>query len=198
MKKHLFAALLLGTTACSGPTTSQEPASVSAAKKDKAPAQAVRQFLNWYSVHMDSLAAISLVALDETASDSLEHFVADYKAIDHWLSMVQHSHSVSPQYLHHWRTHFHNYADTLRLQAQGGPPIGFDYDFIMLSQEPDTKAADLRVGTYTTTFTKDNRATVQARGPRHDTWQEGLDFSLSKTSDNQWRIDSIGNASKTF
>jgi len=147
---------------------------------------------------MDSLAAINFVSLNETAPDSMESFVADYQAMEQWLTMVRRSNKVSLNYLNHWRTHFHRYADTLRLHPQGGPPEGFNYDFIMLSQEPDTDAADLQAGTFTVERQQANRVLVQARGPRHNGWQVGLDFVLIRTPENHWLIDSISNTGSTF
>jgi hypothetical protein len=190
MRSLVFGALLAAIASCGSPvaenkTTREAPA----AGTD--PARTAREFVEWYTGKMDSLNAIYLVSLDASKPDSLEHFVADYKAIYRWMAMVQRSNKVSPAYLAYWRTHCHNYADTLRLNPQGGPPYGFDYEFLMLSQEPDTRAAELKAGTFTVASRSGNRARVQARGPQHDGWREGLDFTLSQYPNRGWLIDSI-------
>jgi hypothetical protein len=198
MRNLVLGALLVVVASCGSPAAEQKMTRAAPSAAGADPARTAREFVEWYAGKMDSLSAIHLVSLDASKPDSLEHFVADYKAIDQWLAMVQRSHKVSPAYLAYWRTHCYNYADTLRLAARGGPPYGFDYEFLMLSQEPDTRAAELKAGTFTVAGQSGNRARVQARGPQHEGWREGLDFSLSQYPDRGWLIDSIRVPSETL
>ena len=72
-----------------------------------------------------------------------------------------------------------------------GPPEGFSYDLLMLSQEPDERLSELQAGIFTTQLNGPGKAAVLARGPQHEGWREGLDFQLSKTAAGKWLIDSI-------
>lgn len=202
----LYAVLLGGAAACNGPasepetTAATKPAlSSSAATPDtsSAPVQTVRRFVKWYAKNWESLPQDFI--LNANGQDSTKFYAVNFPGTEQWLKALQQSGTVAPVYLTSWRTYFRRYDDTLRLNPQNdGPPAGFDYDFLMLSQEPDTKVADLQVGTCTVVHQQPGHAKVEARGPRHETWQEGLDFDLSQQADGRWLIDRIDNAPSTF
>ncbi|TGE29265.1 hypothetical protein [Hymenobacter metallicola] len=204
MKQLAYALLLTGVAACNGPASAPEtaappqasppPAASTKPDTSSAPAQTVRRFIKWYARNGESLPGNFV--LNDDGLDSTKFYTVNFPGTEEWLTAVQQSGTVSAAYLNGWRAYFRSYADTLRLHPQNdGPPAGFDYDLLMLSQEPDTKVAELQVGTCTVVQQQPGHAKVQARGPRHENWQEGLNFELSQGQDGRWLIDRIDNDS---
>lgn len=156
------------------------------------PDETVRKFLSWYVTNHDRLPGDFVENV--LSQDSTKFYSVNIAGTEKWLTAVQRSGYFSKVYLQDWRNYFQQYADTLRLLKQNdGPPRGFEYDFLLLSQEPDTRVAELQQGTFTAKFPKPNRALVEMRGPQRDGWREGLKFTLSKDNTGQWLIDSIAN-----
>ncbi|UOQ50838.1 hypothetical protein [Hymenobacter cellulosivorans] len=197
MSKILSLLVLTAVFSCNGPTQPPEtaapaatPPRAAAADTATGPVRTARRYVSWYAAHYKDLS--NGFILNDDGQDSTKFYTVDFPDTEDWLRRVQSSGTVSAVYLAGWRTYFRRYDDTLRLHPQNdGPPAGFDYDFLMLSQEPDTKVADLQVGTFTMTRRQGSYAHVQARGPKHETWQEGLDFDLTQQADGRWLIDKV-------
>ncbi|PJJ59822.1 hypothetical protein [Hymenobacter chitinivorans] len=196
MKQRLFLLLLAATAACSTPATDQpetaaplQPAAKPAAT-EAAPAQTARRFVGWYIQNAEKLPADFV--LNSDAQDSTKFYAVNVPGTEDWLRAVQQSGTVSEAYLSDWRAYFRRYDDTLRLHPQNdGPAAGFDYDFLMLSQEPEENAADLQKGQFVVTRQQGRHAQVQARGPKHETYIVSLDFDLTQQADGRWLIDKI-------
>ncbi|MCB2407961.1 hypothetical protein [Hymenobacter lucidus] len=206
MNRFCYLALMVAA-GCNSPSTAPEASTLPAAPATKpaatvpadtaGPARTARRFVSWYATHQKELS--NGLVLNDDGLDSTKFYSVDFPDTENWLRKVAGSGTVSPAYLDGWRAYFRSYDDTLRLHPQNdGPPAGFDHDLLMLSQEPDTKVADLQVGTVTVTSRQGNRAQVQARGPRHEAWQEGLNFEMSRSADGRWLIDRIDNGSDAF
>ncbi len=154
------------------------------------PEKTVRAFLAWYTSHQATLPAGFVDHAD--GQDTTKNYSVNVESTEAWVAEVRLSGVVSAAYLRHWRAYFHQYADTLRLHKQhDGPPAGFDYDFLMLSQEPQEKVAELKAGTFTTQILAPRQATVTVLGPQHDGWREGMEFKLSQTPSAKWLIDEM-------
>jgi len=199
LKILVFAAFALGLLSCSNDSTTQpdglllvrvaeRPATRQAAITS--PEKTVRAFLAWYANHQ---ATLPTDFVDHTnGQDTTKGYAVNVEGTEKWLAEVRRSDVVSAAYLQHWRTYFRQYADTLRLHKQyDGPPAGFDYDFLMLSQEPAQKVDELRAGTFVTQLTTARQATVTVLGPQHDGWREGMKFKLSQASSGEWLIDEM-------
>lgn len=194
--------LLLFLAACGEPApqaeTSREPPrtvpSTQAPEAAPGPAYTVRQYLNWYNSHQNNLPGDFI--LNSDGQDTTKFYAVNFSATERWLAAVRQSGLVSETYLNRWRTHFQQYADSLQLHPQNdGPAAGFDYDFLMLSQEPDAQVADLLSGTTALAWNRGSQALVQARGPRHGGgWQFGLNFMLIQDSGGRWLIDGVSQA----
>lgn len=199
MKQLLYVLLLAATAACSTPAPDQaetaasappQPTAKVAAPAEAAPAQTVRRFVSWYIQNTESLPGHFL--LNDDGQDTTKFYAVDFPGTEAWLQAVQQSGTVSDVYLNQWRAYFRRADDTLRLHPQNdGPPAGFDYDFLMLSQEADEMAADLRIGTFTVVRQQGPRAHVQAQGPKHESYYAALEFDLTRQADGRWLIDKI-------
>ncbi|WP_460585369.1 hypothetical protein [Hymenobacter arcticus] len=186
---------MAGLLGCSSPATQQaaqpaKPVAASPAQPATAPELAVKDYLQWYAAHHDEFNADFITG---GGLDSTTFYAVDMSAADDWLARLSQSKHFSAAYVQGWRDYIGSYADTLRRRPQNdGPPEGFSYDLLMLSQEADTRLEELQKGTMLTSYaaTKDS-ATVQARGQQHEGWREGLDFTLSQNPAGKWLIDSI-------
>jgi hypothetical protein len=162
----------------------------SALSTASSPEKTVREYLNWYSNNQDKLPRNFVTEF--RSHDTSDYYTVDFRVTEKWLGTLRNSNLLSNKYLQHWRTYFKQYADTLEVHHQNdGPAIGFDYDFLMLSQEPDTRVAELLAGTYTTKLISGTSAEVVALGPQHDGWREGMTFVLSKSATEEWLIDTM-------
>jgi hypothetical protein len=163
---------------------------LSAVPAASSPEKTVREYLRWYSANYNKLPTNFILRPD--GKDTTGYYAVDLQVTENWLVAVRNSGVLSDAYLQNWRTYFKQYADTLRLHPQNdGPPRGFEYDFLMLSQEADNKVAELQAGTFTTKLVSDTRATVAALGPQHEGWREGMTFTLSKSATGEWLIDTM-------
>lgn len=189
--------VMAGLLSCSSPTTQQaakpakpaKPVAASAAQPATAPELAVKDYLDWYATHHDEFNANFITG---GGLDSTSFYAVDMAAADDWLTRLAQSKHFSATYVQNWRSYIDSYADTLRRHPQNdGPPEGFSYDLLMLSQEADTRLEELQKGTMLTSYAAKDSATVRARGAQHEGWREGLNFGLFKNSAGKWLIDSI-------
>lgn len=202
MRMNRFvAALGLALAACGSPSapsekempTSSNATAVAEPSSATEPVAVVRQYLQWSKDHEDRLPHDFIVNGD--GHDSTQFYAVNFPGTEEWLAAVKQSNLVSEAYLDKWRAYFRQYNDTLRLHPQyDGVPPGFEYEFLTLSQDPETQVAELLMGTFTLMQRSGAQVQVQARGPHHDDWQAGLDFVLSKGPDGRWMIDTIAPA----
>lgn len=165
--------------------------SVAQAGRAKAtPENTVRTFLSWCTQNHASLPNNFIDHAD--GQDTTQSYQVNYTATENWLAAVSRSHAVSPKYLQHWRAYFRQWGDTLQRRPQhDGPPAGFDYDFLVLSQEPEEELAELRAGTYAAKHLASGQVLVTVLGPQHDGWRAGREFRLSPALGGQWLIDEM-------
>ena len=197
MRKLYPVLVVAGLLGCSAPATQQpahptgaaKPATAAPAQPATAPELAVLDYLNWYAAHHNEFNADFITG---GGLDTTSFYAVDMPAAEDWLARLRQSKHFSASYVQSWREYIGAYADTLRRHPQNdGPPEGFSYDLLMLSQEADTRLEELQKGTFSTRYAGKDSATVQARGVQHEGWREGLDFTLSKNPTDKWLIDSI-------
>jgi hypothetical protein len=191
MRKLYSLLLAAGLLSCSTSPTEQ-PATATraaAAKLATAPEQAVKAYLNWYATHHEEF---NPNFIEGGGEDTTSFYAVDQTVAEDWLTRLHQSGHFSTAYVQRWRSYIQSYADTLQKHPQNdGPPEGFSYDLLMLSQEPDTRLTELQKGTFSTRYAGPTSATVRARGTQHEGWREGLDFALTKNTSGKWLIDSI-------
>jgi hypothetical protein len=206
MSRYTFGLLLFLVAACNSPASESEKkvpdlsagsATLEISGDENQPVRTVRQYLRWCATHQNTLPNDFI--LNGDGQDTTKFYAVNFSGTESWLMAVQNSGLVSEMYLNGWRAHFRQYADSLRLHPQNdGPPAGFEFDFLTLSQEPDEQVAELLSGTATVTEASAMQAVVQTRGPRHEGWQAGLDFELNKDANGRWLIDKISPAESGF
>lgn len=113
----------------------------SRATSDAQPAgQAVVAFLRWYKAHLQDANRFPLV--NQRAG---KPYSVNLKNGERYLAYLKSSHLLTDTYLNQWRTYFAERNAGFRLSPQDeGPPDGFEYDLVMLTQDVDKQLASLK------------------------------------------------------
>lgn len=174
-------------------------ATVTAPVQHAAPAaeEVARNLIKWYALNMEKLPADFIVNAD--GADTTKFYAVNFPGTEAWLTSLKVSGCFSDAYLNAWRTYFRQQNDSLRIHPQNdGPPAGFEYDFILYSQEADSKIQDLQTGRFSSTLSDMTHALVEVMGHPYSTEgghrQEGLLLKISQTKDGRWIIDDISNS----
>lgn len=90
-------------------------------------------FFDWYKANMNRLAQIHMVNQVEGTPYSV-----DKAGCEQFLDELRKSGLVTEGYLSGHRADFQRYQQQFEAEPQTeGPPMGFDMDLVMMSQEPD-------------------------------------------------------------
>ncbi len=144
--------------------------------------QAVVLFLHWYKTHMQAVNRYPLVRQLPGKPYSV-----NLKNGEHYLAILKSSRLLTDGYLDQWRTYFRERNEGFRLKPQDeGPPDGFEYDLVMLTQDVDKQLAALKSLKINRVNVVKNRATVTL------TLLGAYEFRLVHQN-GQWRIDGILN-----
>ncbi len=101
--------------------------------------QTVLLFLNWYKTHIQRVSQIPLV--NQQAG---KPYSVNLKNGERYLTYLKSSNLLTNAYLNRWRTFFKERNDGFRMSPQHeGPPVGFDYDLVLLNQDVDQQLASL-------------------------------------------------------
>ncbi|MDB5241708.1 MAG: hypothetical protein JWP57_2333 [Spirosoma sp.] len=96
-------------------------------------------FLTWYKNHMQLANQIKLV--NQQAG---KPYSVNLKNGERYLTYLKSSHLLTDTYLNGWRLFFKERQEGFRLNPQTeGPPTGFDYDLVMLTQDVNQQLASL-------------------------------------------------------
>ncbi|MEJ7586779.1 MAG: hypothetical protein WKI04_04380 [Ferruginibacter sp.] len=103
-------------------------------KNDPVPAQKViTQFLQWYKINLHKANSFPLLK-----KDSAGNYMVNRKAVTGYLNFIKSSKCISPRYIAHWQTYFDDKATELKEHLlQSDMPEGFDFDFVLITQEPE-------------------------------------------------------------
>ncbi|MBN8825367.1 MULTISPECIES: hypothetical protein [unclassified Spirosoma] len=146
--------------------------------------QAVVDFLHWYKANLLSISKIYLV--DQKPG---KPYAVNFKHTERYLSSLKSSQLLTDSYLAEWRTYFKQRQEGFQLSPQNeGPPTGFEYDLVMLSQDVDAQMDSLKTLKIRSVKVNGNRATVKFF------LLEDYEFRLIKIN-NRWLINEILNLS---
>ncbi len=139
-------------------------------------------FLTWYKTQLPALSRILLVNQSPGKPYSV-----NLKNGEQYLVYLKSSHLLTNTYLNEWRTFFKERDAGFRFSPQSeGPPTGFEYDLVMLSQEVDLQMASLKSLKIDRITIAKNRATVEL------TLLGAYEFRLVKQN-GRWMINEILN-----
>ena len=118
--------------------------------------QTVLTFLNWYKTHIQAVNRFPLV--NQQAG---KPYSVNLKNGERYLAYLKSSHLLTDTYLNQWRTYFNERDAGFRLNPQDeGPPDGFEYDLVMLTQDVDNQLASLKSLKINKVTIVKNKATV--------------------------------------
>ncbi|GAB4016354.1 hypothetical protein GCM10028808_44540 [Spirosoma migulaei] len=144
----------------------------------------VLDFLRWYKAHISSTSKIILV--NQQAG---KNYSVNTKNTEQYLAYLKSSHKLTDTYLNEWRTYFKERQAGFQLSPQHeGPPTGFEYDLVMLSQDVDMQLNSLKALKINSVKVHQNRASVKFF------LFEDYEFRLVRQN-NHWLINEILNLS---
>ncbi|WP_461116013.1 hypothetical protein [Spirosoma jeollabukense] len=147
--------------------------------------QTVITFLNWYKTHIQAASRIPLV--NQKAG---KPYSVNLPNGERYLAYLKRSHLLTDAYLNEWRIFFRERNEGFRKSPQTeGPPTGFDYDLVLLTQDVDMMLAALKSLKINNVTVVKNRATVAF------TLFDAYEFRLIR-SGNGWLINQILNISQ--
>lgn len=142
----------------------------------------VVDFLKWYKKKYHEISTLSLVNTSE------EHYSVDLSECEAYLNLLQSSGYVSFRYIEQMRLYFETYFEKYKTALYtDGPPDGFDYDLVLLTQEvDDTMQAIEHIKIMECVMTDSTHQKVKV-----DIMPSILTFSLSYNQETGWLIDHI-------
>jgi hypothetical protein len=91
------------------------------------------KFLQWYKVNLNKANNFPILIKDRN-----DFYSVNRKAVTDYLNYIKSSKCISPKYLEHWQKFFDDKAIQLKKdKLKSDIPEGFDFDFVLITQEPD-------------------------------------------------------------
>ncbi|GAB3998366.1 hypothetical protein GCM10028807_45860 [Spirosoma daeguense] len=146
--------------------------------------QTVLDFLNWYQTNFSLINQIKLV--DQEPG---QVYAVNAQQAERYLIYLKSSELLTNYYINEWRTYFKERQEGFRLsQQQEGPPTGFEYDLVVLSQEPSLQLSALKSLKIKSISVDKNQAIVSLQ------LLDDYEFRLEKQH-GRWLINEILNLS---
>lgn len=140
----------------------------------------ITSFVLWYE---SSYWEINKAPLTYTNNEG--QYRVDTIATEIYLAKLKSSGFISDNYIRDWRQYFTSRALSFVENPQTeGPPEGFDFDLVVLTQEPELLWENIHSARFSIIEHTQNAAVVQVDGA----WPHV--FELSKTGE-KWQIDYI-------
>ncbi|HEX8514565.1 MAG TPA: hypothetical protein VF868_00090 [Bacteroidia bacterium] len=153
---------------------------------DEQPAKTIIDFLKWYRDHQTIQGGLVNNASNDKY-DSTKYYSVNYEATEKYLTDLKTTGFISPKYIDKWREYFKKCEKNFEANpSNDGPPEGFEYDFVMLSQETEDNLKDLEKTQITDSKISENTSVVNL----HFINGDNLQYRLTKTND-KWLIDDI-------
>jgi hypothetical protein len=93
----------------------------------------ITKFLQWYKVNIIKANSFPILIKDRN-----DYYSVNKKAVTDYLNYLKSSNCISPKYLEHWQKFFDDKAIQLKKdKIISDIPEGFDFDFVLITQEPD-------------------------------------------------------------
>jgi hypothetical protein len=100
------------------------------------PVKTIIAFLEWYKGYHFSGKTPMVMDTAFVQGDTTRYYRVNFKGTEEYLGELKNSGFVSEEYLEGWRKDFRRSDEYMRTHPENdGPPNGFDYDLVTLSQE---------------------------------------------------------------
>ncbi len=148
------------------------------------PQQVIIKFLQWYKVNINKANSFPILI-----KDSSDYFMVNKKAVSDYLNFLKSSKCISPKYLAYWQIFFDDKALQLKKdKIQSDIPEGFDFDFVLITQEPDQVLKQISRTKFKTIAANTSVALMGVSWTGKDSME--YEFEMYKGKDG-WQIDYI-------
>jgi hypothetical protein len=145
--------------------------------------QSVKGFLHWYKINYSKANSFKF-----TYEDNQGNYQVNLIACKDYLQYLKNSGFISDEYVTLWMKYFDDKAAYLKENLQNeGPPEGFDFDLVLISQEPDLIFNAVEKLDFVLLDLKENKAVLQMSGE----WMYDIDMTKEN---GKWMIDYIATA----
>lgn len=142
-------------------------------------------FLTWYKEHYKEANKFSLVDNEGFVNDSGKYYSVNFTETESYLKFLNGSKMLSERYINQWRNYFTEKGQYLKATPQNdGPPYGFEFDFVLLTQEIDETLEAIHAPTIVNLKKSETISVVDIDIVMR------LSFTLSKYQ-GKWLIDKI-------
>jgi len=153
---------------------------------DEQPAKTIIDFLKWYRENQ-GIQSNLVNNSDSKTWDSTKFFSVNFAATEKYLSDLHATGFISEKYINEWRIYFKKCDKDFKDNLYNEPPIeGFDYDFIMQSQETEEDLKNLENSKVVYSNVSGDTSTVKINFVNGNK----LLYKLTRHSD-KWLIDHI-------
>jgi hypothetical protein len=151
------------------------------------PTKTVTNFLKWYKKNFDEISAIPMIDNYSIEYDSTKFYRVNFKGTEAYLSKLKSSGYISERYIKKWRIYFKEHDENFKKNPQNdGPPDGFEFDFVLWTQEIEGTLEAIDQLKVNETNETDNVAFIEIDISMR------LGFYLTKYN-GKWMIDAIEN-----
>jgi len=164
--------------------------------KDSDDVELVKSFLEWYKMNRDIIYEIDMIK-GGYVSDGFDSYVSngfyrvDMDECRKFLEMFKSTGYVSDKFINHWSDYFKYYEQHFKEnEIDDGPPDGFDYDLILLTQE---MVEALRTIPYLMKIEEIRRNDTNHSAIKVNLNSISLIFELSRNAEKKWQLDMILN-----
>ena len=176
--------------------TSSTASKIDSNKPASNPETTVINFLNWYKEKEQIIEKIELINNFTGSFDSTKFYSINFDNTNKYLNLFKTSGFVSNTYVKKWQDYFIESDKELKANPQNdGVPDGFEYNFVMCSQDWDDALKQLDKIKIVKREIRNKNAIVivQFNSEMYSNYQ--LEYNL--TNDNNiWLIDEIKNVTK--
>ena len=144
----------------------------------------ILKFLQWYKINLHKANSFPILI-----KDSSDYFMVNKKAVAGYLNFLKSSKCISDKYIAHWQIFFDDKAIQLKKdKIQSDIPEDFDFDFVLITQEPDEILNRISHAKIKTISANNSVALVGVSWPGKDSLK--YEFEMYKTKKG-WQIGYI-------
>ncbi len=183
----LIGIFIIGLVSCKQPTIAKTPDEPSTPIKIEsnqndtvAIQQVVRSFIHWYKDHYQEVNSVKFLYQDQAKT-----YQVNLNECTQYLKKLESSGFISQEYIQAWNKYFVDKAAYLKENPEKeGPPEGFEFDLVLITQEPEL------VWNAIDSITIEVKLQSQEKAVATLTGDFPYEIELSKINGN-WKIDYI-------
>lgn len=162
MKIITFSLILLASFACNS-NNNENKTQKFESKKEKSLdlTDRTKYFLNWYKQNFEKINDLQLVETPEV-DERISYYKIDYNSTKKYLSILKSSNLFSEYFLINLESYFKLGDEKLqKLKQNDGAPVGFEFDLLLYSQEPESILDNIQSISYNVEFQSQDKAIVK-------------------------------------